>query len=68
MTDPMPQCCKAIAWRLAAAEAEVRRIAAQLARNDTPQGREQLTTARAVLADNRRWATEHHANHAGEPE
>jgi hypothetical protein len=66
VTEPTPQCCKAVAWRLATAKQDVRRIAAQLARNDTPRGRTQLATAQATLADNKRWADEHHATHAGD--
>jgi hypothetical protein len=66
VTDPTPQCCKAVAWRVAAAQAEIRRLAALLARNDTPRGRAQLAAAKATLADNKRWADEHHATHAGD--
>jgi hypothetical protein len=66
MTESTPQCCKAVAWRLATAHQEVRRIAAQLARNDTPRGRMQLAIAKDTLTDNKRWADEHHATHAGD--
>jgi hypothetical protein len=66
VTDPIPQCCKAVAWRVAGAEQEVRRLASLLARNDTPRGRMQLAIAKDTLTDNKRWADEHHATHAGD--
>jgi hypothetical protein len=66
MTEPTLQCCKAVAWRVAAAQAEVRRLAAQLARNDTTRTRLELGAAKYTLADNKRWADEHHATHAGD--
>lgn len=66
MTDPMAQCCKAVAWRVAGAEQEVRRIAGQLARNDSATTRGKLAHAKTVLEDNKRWAAEHHATHAGD--
>lgn len=65
MTPPIPPCCKAANWRVAGAAQEVKRIAAQLSRTWTPAGMDKLEAAKAVLADNRRWAEQHAATHAG---